>query len=241
MNSSINEAIALARKAAKGAGYSWSMADEVAFAVAWLCRQGVDGTEHLATHLAIMDSHGVDSVKLTSLNTPWQGDDNGLCSVSAGVALSDIANELAPCSGEKEISGELLDVITPALLIPFLAYASQQVVKNRALQPNTAPELACLTHVNCPLFNVIIGSNQFSSWLSAWVPVSNPTPGSTNTRYRISVCTARDLETMPPALHHRVNVKIHTLAALNQLAARTYAPATEASRDGAGAGTLDND
>jgi len=239
MNSSINEITATARKAAKGAGFSWSMADEVAFAVSWLCRQGMDGTEALAAHLAIIDNHGADNMKLTSLNTPWRGGEHGLCSVSSGAALSDLANELANKS--PSISGELLEVISPVLLIPFVAYASHQITKHGASVTNAAPELTCHAQITCNLFSARVVANSHTSWLHEVHLASTDTSSPVNIAYQINKVNPREMDVQPPAIQHRVDVKPETLDKLNHYAARTYAPATDASRDGAGAGTSDND
>ena len=56
MNWSLNELDAMARKAARGAGYSWGLAEEAGRATRWLAAAGLPGPMCLAvsyTHLTL--------------------------------------------------------------------------------------------------------------------------------------------------------------------------------------------
>ena len=48
MSYSLNEMEATAKRAARGAGYSWGLAEEASKATRWLCTQGLDGAAELA-------------------------------------------------------------------------------------------------------------------------------------------------------------------------------------------------
>ena len=48
MSHSLNEIEALGKKAARGAGMPWGMAEEASKALRWLCAHGIDGMTHLA-------------------------------------------------------------------------------------------------------------------------------------------------------------------------------------------------
>ena len=61
LNLSLNEVAATAKKAARGAGYSWGMAEEAAAAVRWLA---ACGTEALTT----------DGTRLGGTSLPERGD-----------------------------------------------------------------------------------------------------------------------------------------------------------------------
>lgn len=52
MSYSIGEIAALSRRAVRGAGYPWGIADEAAWAVSWLQRAGLPGADALASGLA---------------------------------------------------------------------------------------------------------------------------------------------------------------------------------------------
>lgn len=51
MSFSLNEVEALAKRATRGAGYTWGMAEEAGKATRWLCAHGQDGCAVLATLL----------------------------------------------------------------------------------------------------------------------------------------------------------------------------------------------
>ena len=48
MSFALNEVEATAKKATRGAGYPWGLAEEAAKATRWLCAQGLDGVAILA-------------------------------------------------------------------------------------------------------------------------------------------------------------------------------------------------
>lgn len=91
MTPSLSEITATGRKAAKGAGYSWGMADEAGRATAWLWEHGIDSI----TALADLLDHG----------TPDS------CPIRIGTALCD-----AP-----QTAAEFVAVQSPILLLSFAA------------------------------------------------------------------------------------------------------------------------
>lgn len=52
---SLNEVQVTAKKAARGAGYPWGIAEEAGQAARWLCSHGLDGCAALAGVLARFD------------------------------------------------------------------------------------------------------------------------------------------------------------------------------------------
>lgn len=94
MTHSLNEITAEARKATRGAGHDWGIADETGRAIRWLCAQGVDGCHLLAQ----------------CLNDPKAQ----ASPLLAGPSLTDRARALTlPHTSE--------DVAFPALMLPFAA------------------------------------------------------------------------------------------------------------------------
>jgi len=219
------------------------MADEVSFTTAWLCKNGLDGTAALAEHLAYVHTHGARSLKLSSLDTPWHGAAHGLCSVSAGTTLSDLANELGTPSAETspEILGEFTQLLTPVLIVPYVAYACQQIAKHRTSLTSGSPETACNADIHCVLFKAKVAANSQTSWLNKFQSTTNTVLGPANTTCTIRIATTSNIQAPGPYVEHRVSIAPGVLELLNNHAQRTYAPATDASRDGAGAGTSDND
>ncbi len=237
MNTSINEVAALARKAARGAGYSWSMADEAAFATAWLCRNGLNGAVLLAEHLNLTHEHGIQESKLQSLELPWRGGPVGLCALSAGATLSD----LAQC--EHQQSETLNQIITPELLLPFLAYVSQ-----RAQKKLNDDSLCIKTLIVCERFeahihcmNGVAGLNKFSATSATTAASSGKRSQFCDLNYQYQFTSHTPQKVREVSVSHRINIPANELESLNRFAANTYAPATEASRQGAGAGNTDND
>ncbi|MEC3861100.1 DUF3726 domain-containing protein [Mesobacterium sp. TK19101] len=98
MTLSLNEIDAQAKRAARGAGYSWGMAEEAGKAARWLCAQGLDGVSVLAQALTR------DGTALTR-----------------GVAMADRAVRL------HDEPATLMDVPCPALVLPFAAMAARQL------------------------------------------------------------------------------------------------------------------
>ena len=118
MNFSLNEMEATAKRATRGAGYSWGQAEEASKAARWLCAQGMDGAGVLAGLL----EQGLASDPLA--HRPGQIDrlwlsERALCPLSAGPLLSDAAHLL------KTGPVEMRNVAEPALLLPFACHAAR--------------------------------------------------------------------------------------------------------------------
>ncbi len=92
------------RKAARGAGYHWGEAEEMAKAVRWLCANGVNGAEQCLTLLETVDGNCADH--RATLDT-LQGIHKGsVCGLSLGCALADRKLDTLP---------EGLDIIAPMI------------------------------------------------------------------------------------------------------------------------------
>lgn len=211
MSWSLNEIGTLTRKAARGAGFSWGMAEEAGRAARWLAGVGLPGPEALADLLDATD--GVAHGALCPLDPDadiWQASGGVLCPIAAGTALCDMA--LIMGDGRS-----LSAVAQPLLLVPFVAAASD-----------------------------IAGRAQDLSWPSATfyfgadLRGTVTAPSALADRVRITPAVASNLP--PLACQLRYDLCPDVAARLTLLAARTYAPETEASRlGGAGAGLSDND
>lgn len=98
MGWSIGEVRSLCIKAAKGAGFSWGLAEEAGFAAEWLEVRSAPGLEALARYL-----HGVDHIAMPS---------SGECPISTGAAMSDAGSWKGYSTGK---------LAQPILLVPFLS------------------------------------------------------------------------------------------------------------------------
>lgn len=92
MSWSVGEIAALSKKAARGAGLPWGLAEEAAWSVRWLCTHGLPGPEALALALTSKD---------------------GACPLATGAAMLD--------AGELALPTCLVDVRAPLLILPFLS------------------------------------------------------------------------------------------------------------------------
>ncbi len=93
VNLSLNEAQALAKKAAKGAGINWGAAHETGRAVRWLLEQGIDPFPGL---LATLDSHlGWPEAELApeGLEGELSGRHGILSGIMVGLSLADFGIE----------------------------------------------------------------------------------------------------------------------------------------------------
>ncbi len=187
MTLSLNEVETIAKRATRGAGQPWGLADEAAKACRWLCVQGLDGVGSLTTDL-----------------------ETGAQTLIKGVSLSDRASILST------EAVTLPGVSTPLMILPFAANAARLIK-------------ACVT-VKCG--GVVAVTDGRSLELAQGFPDRSETvtiaSGGVLTTARTHATRAAPLP--------------RDWQALNALAHRTYAPATEESRArGAGAGTTDND
>jgi len=205
MSFSLNEVEATAKKAARGAGYSWGLAEEAGKATRWLSAQGLDGCGALA---ALLQEPRHESP--TRDGDIWSAN-GALCPLASGAALSDFAADLA--AGPIR----LIEVAHPQLLLPFAAGAARQM--------GTVLTLACDT---------LTARTDGAGVDLAHIP--SP-PGTSDVQVSLG-------GRMGAALPHQTRAASDPAiwAVLTGLAARTYAPATDASRRlGAGAGLSDND
>ncbi|MCL6284782.1 DUF3726 domain-containing protein [Ruegeria sp. 2012CJ41-6] len=120
MSLSLNEMEALSKRATRGGGYSWGLAEEAAKATRWLCAQGLDGGAVLAELLEQGFAVSLQDHALADPNGPWQGN-AALCPLLAGVTLSDCADRLA------QGPVEMRHVAQPALILPFAAHAARRL------------------------------------------------------------------------------------------------------------------
>ncbi|MGI9368351.1 MAG: DUF3726 domain-containing protein [Ruegeria sp.] len=123
MNLSLNEIEATAKRAARGAGYPWGLAEEAAKATRWLCSRDVDGCSVLAGHLEHFDGAGLANLSPSLDNRVWSAVDGTLCPISTGATLSDFAHRIA----DSDI--QLGQITQPVFLAPFAALLARHTKK----------------------------------------------------------------------------------------------------------------
>lgn len=212
---SLYEVEVTAKRAARGAGLPWGIAEEAGKAVRWLAERGLPGPRELSEILTRND--GKDYAELAPVSDcgVWKAPSGRLCPLIAGAALADRAAELAAGAEIK-----LGATSQPLLLTPYAAVAAKQ--KGVAIELSW--DGATLT-------------------LMPGGFAADAKEGAL-TRRSVESVTCRRVNVVPDAQAFTANrnVDAETWSRLNVFAQRTFAPATEASRlAGAGAGLTDND
>ncbi|MEM7509112.1 MAG: DUF3726 domain-containing protein [Pseudomonadota bacterium] len=214
MSFSLNEVEALAKRAARGSGLHWGLAEEAAKGVRWLARFGLPGPALLADLLILNDGAAHEDLTPSDLDGVWTAPAGRLSPLIAGAALSDCADQL------RHGSLRLGPVSQPMLLAPFAAAAARYLGQGVALR------WAGTT---------LLGDGTV-------LEISGDQAGATAELVEHVECALADPPAKALTSVERAEVDGQTWARLGVFAARTYAPATEASRLlGAGAGVSDND
>lgn len=143
MTWSLNELEALARKAAKGRGMTWGMAEETGKATRALCSVGLDGPVALAALLTAQDGYAHEDVAPHEIGAQWRAAGGTLCPIAAGCCLSDFATLLtdAPIT--------LHAVAQPILLVPFAQNAARRIGQPVALSFGDVSLYATACEIRC--------------------------------------------------------------------------------------------
>ena len=221
MNWSLNELEAMARKAARGAGYSWGLAEEVGKATRWLSAAGLPGPRCLAQLLSTVDGANFKAFTPTVSAGYCTAEQGVLCPFLTGVALCDGALDYTP---PQVLT--LSNLSVPLLLLPF---ASQ------------AFETPRFTLVRLSWAGVRLALEQGVAYLDGLVGDLSCSQAASVTLEPV-VATSRPPKGKLIQAQSRALLDPETCSRLEKFAQRTFAPATEASRlAGAGSGLSDND
>jgi hypothetical protein len=211
---SLGELEATARKAARGAGYSWGLADDTGRAVRVLAEIGIDGTPLLARLFEAVAPRPQQSLAPATVDHLWRAGDGPLCPIRTGATLGDLARGL-PESGMS-----ISRVLMPGLILPFAADAAR--LRDGTVTLSWRGGIVGIGPEGLPRASGIL---KLAEVTEADIFLH---PGGTA------------LPVAPSEIRARPDPK--AWQALLAMAHRTYAPATEASRlSGAGAGLSDND
>ena len=216
MTFSLNEIEAMGKRAARGAGLPWGLAEEAGKAARWLTARGLPGPEQLAEILTRNDGKDYDELAPVSVEGVWQAPSGRLCPLAAGAALCDRAAEIAAgqeiafgptaqplllapyAAGAAKITGDAVELSWPGAVLVFTSEGVSIEGERAAVTARSAESVSCRRSENAEVAS----------------------PGSATGRM----------------------VDAETWSRLNAFAQRTFAPATEASRlSGAGAGLVDSD
>ena len=214
MRYALTEVETMARKAARGAGLSWGMAEEAGMAARWLCAMGLDGCAALAEVLDQADAAAAKARAPVTLRSVWHASSGTLCPLATGAALADAAT-LWQASGL-----EMAHVTRPVLLLPFAAQAVRALGAPVQISWDGVEAVADADHLSLQAASAGALHRQAAC-----------------VRLRANATLGRSLP------HYgRAEPQEADWRRLNSYAARTYAPETAESRlKGAGAGLSDND
>ena len=213
-----NETESLCLKAARGAGFSWGLAEEAGLAAGALAAQGIDGTESLLSFLTEKLAMAASGGTPRPMPGHWQSPDQStLCPITLGAALCDAA--LLP-DGPFGQDTRLDPVAYPILLLPFLVRAAQISSKTVVIDWQGG--------------QVGIAANGAFDRQAAmrWTQMKDL---AMILRQATDLKIEQGFSTGLPA------ISTATLDGLNALALKTTVPATDASRRGAGSAAADND
>lgn len=214
MKVSLNQIEQIARKAARGAGYAWGLADEAGRAVRWLHAYRLNGAAALAAHLDGIGGAGDFDYAArapAALTGVWRAAAGPLDPLATGAAMSDSIDAM-PGDGL-----ETAAVAYPLLVAGFVGCAAES--EDAAFEVTWR---ACVLH--CAR-----GRARASGAVDAAI-----TP-----LMRYKPCA--DFRGRAPRIGE-ATVDAEAWSRLEHHAGRTHVPATAASRlAGAGAGLRDND
>lgn len=208
---SLPEVDSLCTRAARGAGYSWGLAEECGQAMSWCAAHGLDWAPILLRRLG--GERGDDVMPGPAI---WTAD-GPVCALQAGVTMTDFA-ALPEGPGGEGI--EIGRVFEPALILPFAVRAAG--ITGRTLSVHL--DGTALAHVSDHGFELVAPDliNTVEATVSV-CPVARPEP----------VITQEPVQTAAIAPEH--------YAALSDIALRMTVPSTAESQTRAGGEGSDND
>jgi len=203
------------RKVARAVDLDWGICEEAGKAARWLAAFNLPGPELLLSHLQSIESKSYRGFIPDCSQPVWQAPSGLICPVIGGAALADRSAQM--------LEGKVLElgaVACPLLLAATVGQAAR--CHQRAFVTSWAG-----VSVICHEEGLSVEGNHADVLLMATESVS---------------CQQR--EDSPPQLLPATtaySIDEETWQQIDALAFKTYAPATEESRAGAGAGLTDND
>jgi hypothetical protein len=216
---SLNEVEIYGRRAARGAGMSWGLAEEAGKASRWLAERGLPGVGLLLGLLQANDGRPPASMAPVIGDDRWHALDGDLCPVCSGAALRDRIDMLGHGA---EI--RMAALAYPLLLAPFLDQSWRS-------------DGDCY-EMRWPNVRVVVSVD------GVRLECADDSALRSERADEVTLSVATPLEAQTTHFPHIAGVKtpISDWHAMDALARRTYVPASEESRArGAGASRTDND
>lgn len=203
------------RKAARASGLDWGIAEEAGKAARWLAAFDLPGPETMLAHMQNLAGKDYEAFTPESSFEPWQARGGVLCPIITGAALADRSALMLDGSAVK-----LGKTAYPVLLVAILGQAARH---------HRCAFTTCWSglRVDCSGHGLTIEGDR-DQLLLAEVD-------------QVCCCKTDAVQPQQTAstLSYAIDEKI--FKRIDALAFKTYVPATEESRAGAGAGLTDND
>lgn len=120
MRPSRNEMETLARRASRGAGLSWGLAEDAGHVTRWLLEAGLPGPQMLIERLERLDGLALTELGPSSVaGASWISSSGLLCPIIVGALIADRPDLLRRAGGVS-----LQGVVCPVLIIPALVRAA---------------------------------------------------------------------------------------------------------------------
>jgi hypothetical protein len=209
------EAESYLRKAARACGLDWGIAEEAGKAARWLAAFDLPGPEIMLAHLQQLPAGEYRQCVPDCSKEPWQAPGGLLCPVITGAALADRSSQM--------LGGHCFRLAATAYPLLLAATVGQAARCHRTVFTTAWAGV----RVSCFENGLSIEGNRDDLLLER---VDNIT------------CQQDELsepQQLPATRSYAIDYDL--FKAIDQLAFQTYAPATEESRAGAGAGLNDND
>ena len=203
------------RKVARAVELDWGISEEAGKAARWLAAFNLPGPELLLSHLQNIEGKAYRSFIPDCSQSVWQAESGLICPVIGGAALADRSAQML--EGEKY---ELSNVAFPLLLAATVGQAA------RCHQTTFTTNWAGVS-VSCYENGLSIDGNRDDLLLEKVDSVSC---------YQNEGSSPQQL---PSTMAYSIDTD--SWNQIDAMAFKTYAPATDESRAGAGAGLTDND
>ncbi|MGI9319695.1 MAG: DUF3726 domain-containing protein [bacterium] len=240
MHLSLNQVEHTARKAVRGAGLPWGLAEDAGRAVRWLESVDLDGAHQLADHLQTVEQTNLEQLKIVQHNGVWCAKEGTTSPLYAGPSIADCVNagSLGAAESDEIYPDRVLpdrvppdrilsieNIEYPLLAAGFAGVAARQSGRWIRLGWGDIKVYCCPDGLG---FSGNRKSLDLESTSKMEVQLLEPDEVGMNTFWQVS--------------HDPCSVLEADWEVLERFAYRTYVEATDASRlAGAGAGLNDND
>lgn len=203
------------RKSARATGLDWGICEEAGKSARWLAAFGLPGPELLLAHLLETENKIYSDLIPDCGRSPWHSPSRSTCPIAAGAALADRSSRM--------LAGEIYELLNVSYPLLLAAIVGQAARFHRAVFTTAWAGVS----VSCYRNGIRIQGDRHDLWR--------------DTVDSLSCQREDDSEPQQLPSTRACIVAEETWQEITSLAYRTYAPATEESRAGAGAGLTDND